>query len=265
MSELHTEEAAPEVILDQGVDTGTVENGPDLATGEGENPDINQDAVQERINKVTHLKHKAERATKAAEKQAADLQSRLDAIEAEKPAPTISTLPDPLDVSDDEYRVAVAKRDDEVRADVAYRNAEVNRQNAVVQRQNDALAEQGRQLAESAKSYQARAAELKVTDEQLNTAANVINDYGMSNDIAQFILDDPNGPLITQYLAKNTSELSELTRMSPMQAAVMISQKISPKFASTKPVNSQAPAPLDRIKGSGTAPKKRGVDGTTYE
>jgi hypothetical protein len=265
MSELHTEDNVPAEIS-QEVDTGTVENGPDLATGEGDNPgEINQDAVQERINKATHLKHKAERATQAATKKAEDLQARLDAIESAKPAPAISDIPDREFMSDEEFTAAQAARDEQVRAAAAHSNAAVVRQQQAQQQQNDAIADQNRRVAESAQTYRNRATELKVTDEQLNTAANVINDYGMSNDVAQFILDDPNGPLITTYLAKNQSILQEMAQMSPMQAAVMISQKISPKFASTKPVNSQAPAPLDRIKGSGTAPKKRGAEGTQFE
>ena len=116
MSELHTGETAPEVILDQGVDTGTVENGPDLATGEGENPDINQDAVQERINKVTARRYEAERATKTAQEERDALQARLDSIEAAKPAPTVSDLPDRFDSSDEEFNAAVLKRDNERQA-----------------------------------------------------------------------------------------------------------------------------------------------------
>lgn len=265
MSELHTEDNAPEVIEDQAIDTGTVENGPDLATGEGENPDINQDAVKKRIDRATHLTHKAERAEKAAKQESKALQDKLDAIEASKPAPTISDIPDREYMSDEEYSTATAKRDDEVRADAAYRRAADTRNAAAVQRQNDAYAETNRVRNETIKSYGNRAKELKVTDEQLNTAASVVVDYGMSVEVADFILSDPNGPLITQYLSKNISELSALTQMSPMQAAVMISQTISPKFASTKPVNSQAPDPLRPVRGSGAAPKKRGATGTTFE
>ena len=122
-----------------------------------------------------------------------------------------------------------------------------------------------RGLEKSTIAYRDRAQSLKVTDEQLNTAVSVISDYGMPGEVAQYIMNDPNGPLITTYLGKNTDILHEMSKLTPMEQAVMISQKISPKFASTKPVNSQAPAPLDRIKGSGTVPKKRGATGTTFE
>jgi len=270
MSELQTDDtSATNGIITQDtaqVEPGTVENGPELATGEGDNPDIiNQDAVKDRIDRATHLKHKADRATLAEKKRADALQDQLDAIEASKPAPTISTLPDPLDVSEDEYRVAIAQRDDEVRADALHNSKEESRKNAVVQRDNEATAERNRKLAKSSEDYQKRAVELKVTVEQAQTAADIIREYGMSNDLGKFILDDPKGPLIVQYLSKNLTELSELTQMSPMDAAVKISQTISPKFATTKPVNSNAPAPLNAIKGSGAAPKKRGAVGTKFE
>ena len=264
MSELHTEESAPEVI-DQVADTGTVENGPELATGGDENPDtINQDAVQQKLNRSHHLVKKSERATAAETVRADALQARLDEIDDKNAAPTISILPDQYDVSEEEYAKAVAKRDDEVRASAIYSNGEAARQDAALKKQNDAAASRQRKQQESVTSYVNRAAELKVTDQQLKEAATVIGDFGMQVDVVNYILDDPNGPLITTYLAKNTGVLDELTRMNPMQAAVMISQKISPKFASTKPLNSSSPDPLNRIKGSGAAPRKRGATGTTF-
>jgi len=270
MSDLQTSDtSATDGIINQDiaqVEPGTVENGPDLDTGEGGDPDkINQDRVNDRINKATHLRHKAERATLAEKKRADDLQARLDAIDDSKPAPTISALPDQYDVSEDEYKAAVAKRDNEIRAEALYNSKEEARGNATVLKNNEATAERNRKLAKSSDDYQKRAVELKVTVEQAQTAADIIGEYGMSNDLGKFILDDPKGPLIVQYLSKNLTELSELTQMSPMDAAVKISQTISPKFASIKPVNSNAPAPLNAIKGSGAAPKKRGATGTKFE
>lgn len=270
MGDLQTDDtSATDGIINQDiaqVEPGTVENGPDLDTGEGADPDkINQDRVNDRINKATHLRHKADRATAAAEKRAEEAEAKLAAIEANKPAPTISDLPDPYDVSDDEYKAAIARRDDEVRAAAVHANATQTRNNASVLKNNEAAEERNRKLNESSEVYRKRAVELKVTVEQSQTAAGIVGDYGMSIELGKFILDDPKGPLIVQYLSKNLTELSELTQMSPMQAAVRISQTISPKFASTKPVNSNAPAPLNAIKGSGAAPKKRGATGTKFE
>ena len=273
MSELHTDdEGVTSDLINQDIaqtDTGTAESGPELATGGDENPgEINQDAVQERINKATHQRHKAERATAAETKRANELQAQLDAIENAKPIPTITPMPDRFDASDEEWQAAQDRQAQEHAAVRDHESGLAARQNAQAQRQHAAQQAQNAELQKHVTSYQASATGYGISQEQMmkdETAVVGPGSIGLDRNVAEFILKDAKGPLIIAHLAANPGEHHELSRLSPIDAAIRIRDKILPKFASTKSKISSAPDPLNRVKGSGTAPKKRGVEGTKYE
>ena len=274
MSELHTDDASADngIITQEHApaDLGTVENGPELATGEGDNPDnINQDSdqdgVNKAINKAHHLKHKAERATAAETKRADDLQAQLNAIEANKPAPVVDEMPDRFDMSDEEFNAALLKRDTQRQAKADYNAAQKTRQDASQAASNQSLEDANARITEAGNSFRKKADELGISKESQNSSAKTVMDYGVSNDLLVHICGYDESPLIMQYLAANPAELSGLSRMGLAEAAIHVDGKIRKKVASVKPVNSNAPAPLNAVKGSGAAPKKRGATGTKFE
>ena len=270
MSELNTDtpSADTELITQNPaqVEPGTTESGPELATGEGGDPDkINQDAVQDRINKVTQKRYEAERATKTANQERDDLQAKLDAIDANKPAPTVSEMPDRYEATDEEWNAAEIKRDGE-RQVLADHNADQKTRQTASQAANDkALEDANAKIKEAGDSFRKKADALGISKEIQNSSAQTVMNYGVSNDLLVHICGYDESPLIMQYLAANPAELSCLSRMGLAEAAIHVDGKIRKKVASVKPVNSNAPAPLNAVKGSGAAPKKRGASGTKFE
>ncbi len=259
MSELQTEDASATTdIINQDtaqVDTGTVENGPELATGGNEDSDtINQDAVQKRIDKATHKFREAERATKTVSQERDDLQAKLDAIEDNKPAPAVSEMPDRFDMNDEEFNAALLKRDNERQLLADHNANQKSRQEAsqaAITKQNEARQEA---VNKTSDKYIKRADEFGISRDILTKASNVVVAYGLSNDVANHIADHENGPLIVTYLATNPEELSNLSDMHPMQAAVHVSNVLSEKAAVMKPKTSNAPDPVVPLGGNGVDP-----------
>jgi len=259
MSELQTTEAsATSDLINQDVaqvDAGTVESGPELATGGNEDSDtINQDAVQKRIDKATHKFREAERATKTVSQERDDLQAKLDAIDANKPAPTVSEMPDRFDMSDEEFTAALQKRDNERQALADHNAAQNTKQaasQAAIEKQNAARQEASQKVGQE---FVKRADGFGISRDNLQKASEVIANYGVNSDVAMHMATHENGPLIVQYLATNPEELSNLADMNPMQAAVHVSNVLSEKAAVMKPKTSNAPDPVTPLGGNGVDP-----------
>lgn len=270
--ELNTvNESAPNELITQEVaptEAGTIENGPELATGEGADPDkINQDAVQERINKVTAKRYEAERATKTAKEERDALQARLDSIEAAKPAPTVSDLPDRFDSSDEEFNAAVIRRDNERQA-LADHNATITaRQN--IQQQQAQQVEKDRldRVAKAGDECFKRATAFGISQDQLNAAAMKIQAIGIDPTVGEFILDLEDGPLILQHLAANPNDHYALNGLNPMMASQMITGSLRQKAEALKPKQSNAPDPVVPLSGNGVDPeagKYANLKGATF-
>ena len=63
-------------------------------------------------------------------------------------------------------------------------------------------------------------------------------------------MGDPDGPLITKYLATNPVELQEVVGMSPIQAALHIERSIKPKATQLRPRKSTTPNPPKSVEGA---------------
>lgn len=244
------------------------EQDSDSAPEAGETPEkeIKFDEEQQRVfndavgKKVFKLREK-EREAEALKKQLEELQAKLN----ERQAPKIPDLPDPFRLSDEEYRQNLARRDEALKAAVAY-----EQEQRAIQQQQEALRQQELQrqqeeMAQKVKSYSDRATKLGITPEELQVAGNTVAQFGVDEALVGIILDEPEGPLITKYLSKNPLELDALRYLTPAQAAVRIATDIKKKAASLKPKVNNAPDPLEQPHGAGTAPKPRGPKGATFE
>ena len=272
MSELNTDtpSADNELITQDSaqVEPGTTESGPELATGEGDNPDkINQDAVQDRINKVTQKRYEAERATKTAIQERDALQAKFDAIEANKPAPTVSEMPDRFDMSDEEFNAALQKRDTQ-RQELSDHNAAQKARQTASQAANDkALEDANAKIKEAGDSFRKKADQLGISKEIQDSSAQTVMNYGVSNDLLVHICGYDDSPLIMQYLASNPAELHELAGMGLAQAAIHVDGAISKKSAALRPKTSNAPDPVVPLSGNGVDPnasKHPAFKGGTY-
>ena len=262
MRELHTDDASATNDLINPTaaqtDLGPVENGPELATGGNEDSDTtNQDAdngVNKAINKAHHLKHKAERATLAETQRADELQARLDAIDANKPAPIVSEMPDRFDMSDDEFNAALLKRDDQRQALADHNATQKARQTASQAANDKALEDANAKITEAGNNFRKKADQLGISKEAQDSSAQTVMNYGVSNDLLVHICGYDDSPLIMQYLASNPAELHELAGMGLAQAAIHVDGAISKKAAALKPKTSNAPDPVTPLSGNGVDP-----------
>ncbi len=206
------------------------------------------DRAEKRITELTAQRYKAERKAEAAEK-------RLQEMEASKPAPVVESEAAPA-LPDDMY-------DDEAMRKYHIDTAAYNRKLAedsgksAYQKQQEAAnqaAEQAKQQ-ESISSYVSNAQRDGVDLDKLRAAEKVLVDSGIKPELGQYLLTDPNGAKIAEYLHDNPAEMHEILNMNATGAAVKIATEIKAKALSTTPKVSNAPDPIEAISGGGYAEK----------
>jgi hypothetical protein len=99
--------------------------------------------------------------------------------------------------------------------------------------------------------YDKRIGTLGLDANDIARAGKTVVDYGISGDVAEFILQQEEGPLITKYLADNPLELDELRNMPPIDAALRINSTIKQAASALKPQASEAPDPAETLAGRG--------------
>jgi len=242
--------------------------GSDSAPEAGETPEkeIKFSEEQQRIfdeavgKKVYKLREK-EREAEALKRQLEELRSRIP----EQRRPSVPDIPDAFALSDEEYRRQLYQRDEALKQAIAYDQRQQFVQQQKTQLEQQRLQKQHEVLTEKIQSYSKRATKLGIKAEELQVAGNMIAQFGIQDDVANYILEEDQGPLITTYLSKNLLELEKLRSMTPAGAAVYIATTIKQKAAALKPKVNSAPDPLEQPHGAGTSPKPRGPVGATFE
>lgn len=85
----------------------------------------------------------------------------------------------------------------------------------------------------------------------VKVAADKIIEHGISEGLTDFILEDPDGPLMVQYLDQNPTELDAMNKMSSLALFNHINSTVRAKAALLKPKTSNAPNPPIVPDGSG--------------
>jgi len=201
------------------------------------------------------------------EREAESLKRRLSEYEQAAPRsrPQVPPLPDPFALSDQEYRQKLMQRDQAIIAAASY-----DTEQQMARREQQRLANEQQQkeqeaLVEKVQTYSQRAKRLGVRADELQAAGAVVGQFGMDDQLVQFILDDDKGPLITKYLSQNLAELDKLRSMSTTAAAVRIATTIKANATALKPKVTTAPEPLSKPRPSGVQPKPKGPKGVTFE
>lgn len=269
MSELQTE--ATEAI-DSNIEpveaeaTGTEEVGAELAPASEEKHEekqgVDQDAVNKAINKKHYQMKEAQREAEAARKEAEELKAKLQTLEVGQ-EPSVPPIPDPYD---DDYEAKVKARDDAI-----LRKAEFDAGQKIIADQKAAAQKQAeeaeaKRVDSMVSSYMGNATKLGLNAAEVEKAGDVLVNNGVSQDVALFLLDDAEGPLMTQYLANNPIELDELASMPPMKAAIHLNSVIREKSSSLKPQVTNAPEPAEVLGGNGAPEETRpNITGATFE
>jgi len=206
-----------------------------------EQQEVFNKAIGEKVAKMREIERQAEEERKQREELAAKL------AEYEKTtAPSIPPMPDYLD---DDYEAKVRARDEAI-----MRKAEWDAKEALKQQQEQAaqyqrMMEEQQAIQAKGAAYKDRAVKLGIGDADLQVAGMTVAQSGISQDVAQFILDDEHGPAITMALSKSPLELDQLRSMNPLQAAVYIEKNIKPRAVQQKV--QAAPPPVDTPSGGG--------------
>ena len=213
--------------------------------------------IGEKVAKV----HEEKRLRQAAEQ-------RLALYESQQPKPeepTIPELPDPDDFYGDDagYQAKMLERDTAI-----IERAEFNAQQTHAEGQQQALAQQqgleaAQKQQEQQESYVGTAETFGIKPDQVQKDAVLVSQY-LSNDIQDYIVQDPQGPLISNFLSKDLVELDKVRSMPPLKAAVYIANEIKPKLSGIKKIT-KTPAPNSIVDGSSVSEKADPrLNGVTY-
>lgn len=244
------EELAPEVT------------GEEVPTSPEANPDSKSKPEDDLQRKIAEKSYKL----RVAEREAESLRKRVAEFEQTQQArPVVPALPDALTVNTEVFQQHLAQRDTAIRQAAEY-DAQQTALKAQQQASETARQQaQHEELVKQAQTYTARAVQLGLKPDELQAAGKLVGEFGVHPEIATMILADDHGPLITKYLASNLQELDDLSRLPVTQQAVRIATLIKTKAASLKPRVSNAPDPLNPVRGGGLPPADFGPKGATYE
>ena len=100
-------------------------------------------------------------------------------------------------------------------------------------------------------TYAANATRDGVNFDKLALAEQALKQNGLSDQLGQFLLNDPNGAKLVEYLNDNPAEMHEVLKLDPVSAGIRIANEIKPKALSQTPRVSGAPDPIPNVNGGG--------------
>ena len=213
-----------------------------------ENHEQKSNGVQGRINDLTAKRYKEERRANEAEQKLATLEAQLatqtpDAQSAQGNAPVL-----PEDIYDEEamrkYHTDSATYTNTVAQNAAKNQFETQQQASVQQAANAAH-------QANVDTYAANAARDGVSLDKLTLAEQTLNQNGLSLELGNYLLSDPNGAKIVEYLSDNPAEMHEVLKLDPVSAGIRIATEVKAKALSQTPKVSGAPDPIPEVTGGG--------------
>lgn len=234
--------------------------GADQAPAQQEDPVKFDERQQSKVDEIVGGKVKAQR---DAERERDALRAELEAAHAKMPQETRPDVPEVPDPFDDDFETKVKERDQAITRAAAFdANATLLEQQQQQQLQNQQQ-QQIVELQQKADTYKTRAAEFGLKQEDLQQAAQNVA-TSLNPQLVGYLLDDADGPLITQYLGNNVLALEKVRNMPVLQAATHIATVVRAEAQATRKP-SQAPRPADVLSGNGQLPAKRGSAGYSFD
>jgi len=242
-------------VINEVVNTEVVTNDSAL---ESDTSNQVQDESNEQVDEVKVAQDKANAAfnkqygeKKQLERDLAEQREqneKFQQAERERQAAVVGNLPDFPDEFEDDFEEKKANYLQAVQTKAnfdAQNNAYVQQQQFT--QQQAAQAAQQKQ-AELGNSFTANAKAAGATDEEFNTVVMTLNNGGMTGDIGNAIMQDPDGYFIAKHLAANPQEAHELNTMNPILAGAKFAE-LKLKASALKPKTSSTPAPVDSLQG----------------
>ena len=249
LSDAATDETDDVVDTDDNVDTEDTSAEENKVTFDERQQEVMNKAIGEKVAKT----HEERRLREEAE---AKYQKLLDNQPKPK-EPTIPELPDVDDFYGDPngYNAKILAREVAIKEHAVF-----EAQNRLIRDQQEHQArqveyEQQAKQREAIESYTKKATDFGLTNEQLNKDATFVTQAGIHPQLSVHLLNDPQGPLVTNYLANNILELDRVRSLNPIDAAVYIATVVRPKLKGVnKSTNAPAPANIDN---GGGVPEKQ--------
>lgn len=201
--------------------------------------------VQKRINDLTAQRYQEKR-------RADELEAKIAELTAAQPPQQIvqdltpPTMPD--DLYDDEavkkYHADMAKYSQDVATQAAKSQFELQQKMVQEQKLQAQQQERSRKYIDGAIRDGVDVDKLRVVEQTLNNA-------GISAELGNYIVNDPNGAKIAEYLADNPAEMYEVLQMDSVSAGIKIATQVKPRALSRTPKISNAPDPIPEVKGGG--------------
>jgi len=214
---------------------------------------------------VQHKKYREEeRGKKKAQASLADLQKQFD--ELKKTATAVEVKP--IDPFSETLTQDLEERDKAVKHQ-ALQEAEQTQTETAARNKAASLAEAKQQADDTLQTeFNAKTLALGLDVNDVNATLGILHGTGVSDVIADAIVDRPDGALFAKYLESNLVSLDEMNKMSAFQLFSHIDSELKDKLAAFKPKTSGAPDPPMTLKGGGVSELDQREDwekGAVYE
>lgn len=227
-----------------------------------ETEQVNQEAVEKKIGKLTYKRRVAEEKVEELSKELAARDAKIAELEGKRDEIVVPPLPDPLD---EQYQQKMQAREDAITKKAAFdaqKQLEYEKQQEAIEAKRQATV---KKISENTTNMYKSAEKLGFKTEDFQAADLKVSTFIKGRpDIANFILEHEDAPLLVQYLSNDVESLDKLSRMSDMSAAVFLATEVTAKAQGLKPKPSDAPEPLELVKGKGggedESPFLKGVD-----
>jgi hypothetical protein len=216
-------------------------------TEDSEQPLINQEAVNKRINELTKEKYEERRKREALEARLTELERAKEKTAVEKEI-EVPPMPDPYDP---QFQALVAERDkaieEKAKADAAKQSRAEEQKRLEQQKEQDIAT----RIQEQAKAMFDKGVEYGIKQEDLQQADKTVAMFVKDPSLAQFILSQDESALLVKHLASDISELEKISQMDVASSAAYIATQVLPKVGKMKPATPGAPDPLKVPRGKG--------------
>lgn len=245
-------ETGEEVLqADHSQETKPVEATAESSPASAEQHEEKTDGVQDRINKITAEKYEAKR-------EAQRLQEELEAFKQQQTqaTPVVESEIKPPALPSDQFDEDAMKQYHEDMIKYTNHAAEVNARKVFESQQKQVQeSKQQAQAKEVQSAYINNAIKDGVDLDKLAGVEQTLNNAGISPQLGQYIMNDPNGAKIASHLADNPALMYDVLSMDPVSAGIKIATEIKTEALSQTPKVSNAPEPIETIQGGGYVEK----------
>lgn len=208
--------------------------------------------IKARLGQLTREKWEAARAREKAERELQQLRSELQSLKAPRPVEPPSAdlaIDDPVQFRQQQEQYA------------AYVKQQAVHENEKRRTEAHLAEQQKAQIERDVLEYTKRAAELKISADELRVAGDIVGNSGIAQEVVSYLLTHESGPAIVKQLAARPDDLYSIAAMPAYKATAQIERMFS---GQKKPQNNPPPPPPTKVNGI-RATGTRAADGTIYE